>query len=82
MVKRQKKSITKKQVSKRFNANGSEPRRIKASTANRTCTDRLSPFVGILALIKFLDLMNFMLIFDHAYRAPSRKVYQASLNSY
>jgi hypothetical protein len=72
MVKRRKKSITKKQVSKGYYGNGSEPRKIKAFTAYGTCTERLSPFGGILALIKFLDLMDFEKVFDHAYQAPSR----------
>lgn len=72
MVKRRNKNITKKHVSKGFSGNDSEPRRIKASTAYGTCTERLSPFGGVLALIKFLDLMDFEQVFDHAYRAPSR----------
>jgi len=58
MVKKTKKHTTKKRTSKLYNGNGSEPRKIKASTAYGTCTERLSPFGGLLALIKFLDLMR------------------------
>jgi nitroreductase len=58
---------------KGFKRNCSKAREIKASTAYGTCSERLSPFGGLLALIKFLDLMKFEEIFDHTYRAPSRE---------
>lgn len=73
MVKRLKKHHTKKHVSKGCKDNSSKPRKIKASTAYGTCTERLSPFGGLLALIKFLDLMKFEEIFDHTYRVPTRR---------
>jgi hypothetical protein len=50
-----------------------EPRKITASTGYETCSERLSPFGGLLALIKFLDLMRFEEIFDQTYRAPARE---------
>jgi hypothetical protein len=37
-----------------------------------TCTEQLSPFGGLLALIKFFDLVDFREIFHFAYRPPSR----------
>jgi hypothetical protein len=52
---------------------GSEPRKIKASTDYEICTERLSSFGELLALIKFVDLMRLEEVFDHAYRAPARK---------
>jgi len=73
MVKKTKKHTTKKHISKVYNGNGSEPRKIKASTAYGACSERLSPFGGLLALIKFLDLIRLEEVFDHAYRAPARK---------
>ena len=33
----------------------------------------MSPFGGLLALIKFLDLVEFREIFDFTYKAPSRE---------
>ena len=48
-------------------------RKISASTDYDTCSEQLSPFGGLLALIKFLDLIEFRQIFDLAYRAPSRE---------
>lgn len=73
MVKRRKKHTRKKHVSKGFYGNDSEPRKIKASTAYGTCSERLSPFGGILPLIKFLDLMKFAEVFEHTYKAPKRE---------
>jgi len=73
MVRKRKKDNTKRRGSKGFKGNGSEPRKIKASTVYGTCTERLSPFGGLLALIKFLDLIRFEEIFNHAYKAPRRE---------
>jgi hypothetical protein len=46
---------------------------MKASTEFETCTERLSPFGGLLALIKFLDLTRFKDIFSSTYLAPRRE---------
>ena len=73
MVKQQKKHSKKKRFSKGFKANSTEARRINASTGYDTCTEQLSPFGGLLAVIKFLDLLKFKEIFDSTYQAPSRK---------
>jgi hypothetical protein len=73
MVKRRKKSNRKKRNGKRFNENGLEARKINASTVFETCTDQLSPFGGLLALIKFLDLVRFKEIFDSIYIRPRRE---------
>jgi hypothetical protein len=73
MVKKRKNYNTKKQSSKGITKNAFEAREIKASTAYGTCTERLSPFGGLLALIKFLDLIRFEELFNHVYQTPKRK---------
>ena len=73
MVKRRKKHNRKKRSSKGFKENAAKPRKINASTGYETCTEQLSPFGGLLAAIKLLDLIKFKEIFDFAYLAPSRK---------
>ena len=73
MVKQRKKHSKKKGSSKGFKANTAEARRISASTGYDTCTEQLSPFGGLLIVIKFLDLLKFKEIFDSTYQAPSRK---------
>ncbi len=73
MVKRQKKNTRKKRSSKGFKANGSKARKINASTSYETCTEQLSPFGGLLAVIKFLDLVKFHDIFQSAYNSPKRE---------
>jgi len=73
MVKKQKDNITKKQTGKGHNKNSDKARKISASTAFDTCTEQLSPFGGLLALIKFLDLVKFKEIFENIYHKPVRK---------
>jgi hypothetical protein len=48
-------------------------RKIGPNTRYETCSERLSPFGGILGLIKFLDLFRFEDIFDKLYLAPARR---------
>ena len=72
MVKKRNKHITKNGISKGSQANCSKAREIKASTGYGTCTEQLSPFGGLLALIKFLNLVKFKEIFDHSYQRPQR----------
>jgi hypothetical protein len=59
MVKQRKKNNRKRRNSKGFNKDRAEARKINASTVYETCTEQLSPFGGLLALIKFFDLVNF-----------------------
>ena len=54
------------------NENPSRANRIGPDTRFDTCQERLSPFGGILGLIKFLDLFGFQTIFDGLYLPPSR----------
>jgi hypothetical protein len=72
MVKERVKAITKEGASKGFCERSFTPRKIAASTIYGTCTERLSPFGGLLGLIKFLDLLQFEEVFDQVYRGPSR----------
>jgi len=72
MVKQRKKNSRKKLDSKGFNENTAKARKINASTPYETCTERLSPFGGLLALIKFFDLIHFEEIFNSVYHRPSR----------
>jgi hypothetical protein len=73
MVKQRKKSNKKRRNGKGFKEIGAEARKISASTEFETCTERLSPFGGLLPLIKFLDLVRFKEIFDSTYLAPRRE---------
>jgi Transposase DDE domain group 1 len=73
MVKQRKKNTKKKRCRKGFKGNRAKARKINASTEYDTCTERLSPFGGLLAVIKFLDLVDFAEIFNSAYKAPRRE---------
>ena len=73
MVKRQKDSIKKKCIGKEFRKNSAKASKINASTPYETCSEQLSPFGGLLALIKFLDLVNFHKIFNSAYQPTTRE---------
>jgi len=73
MVRKQDKGITKKKSSKGFVEQDLRASKINASTSYGVCSERLSPFGGLLALIKFLDLIKFQEVFDHTYKGPSRE---------
>ena len=73
MVKSNKSKNRQKRKGKGFRANTARARRINASTPYDACTEQLSPFGGLLAVIKFLDLVKFEDIFNFAYIAPARK---------
>ena len=73
MVKKRNNGNTKSFISKGFEVKDERARKINASTAYETCTEQLSPFGGLLGLIKFLDLIKFEEIFEHLYIRPSRK---------
>ncbi len=73
MVKRRKNNTRKSRNGKGFCANRARARKINASTGYETCTEQLSPFGGLLALIKFFDLVGFKEIFHSAYQAPCRQ---------
>lgn len=73
MVKQRKHNNRKSRTGKAFSANCARARKINASTRFETCSEQLSPFGGLLALIKFFDLVDFREIFHFAYQAPSRQ---------
>ena len=73
MVKRRKNNTKKKRPGKGFRQNGTKARKINGSTVYETCTEQLSPFGGLLPLIKFFDLSGFKEIFDSTYLAPARQ---------
>ena len=73
MVNRRKQINKKNRIRKGFYENRAKARKINASTEYETCSEQLSPFGGLLALIKFLDLVNFHKIFDFAYQPTFRK---------
>jgi hypothetical protein len=73
MVKRRKQRSSKTRGRKEFCANRAKARKINASTAYETCSEQLSPFGGVLALVKFFDLVDFRQIFHSAYHAPARQ---------
>jgi hypothetical protein len=52
---------------------GVRARKINASTDYDTCSEQLSPFGGLLGLIKFLDLIKLKEVFESRYITPSRK---------
>jgi hypothetical protein len=47
--------------------------KIGASTPYEYCSERLSPFGGLLGLVKFFELVRFKEIFDTLYKPPSRE---------
>jgi hypothetical protein len=73
MVKKRYHKKTKSRNSKGFRQNRAKARKINASTRYETCSERLSPFGGLLALIKFFDLVGFREIFHFTYQPPSRQ---------
>ena len=50
----------------------SRPVRITANTPHGECSERLTAFGGLLALVKFLDLVKFEEAFRHHYVLPTR----------
>jgi len=73
MVKQRKKYSKKKRIGKGFKKNTAKARKINASTPVETCSEQLSPFGGLLALVKFFDLVKFEEIFNFTYQSPRRK---------
>ena len=73
MVKKQDNGNTKSAISKGSEVMDERARKINASTVYETCSEQLSPFGGLLGLIKFLDLIKFEEVFEHLYIKPSRK---------
>ena len=73
MVKQRKNDSIKSPNSKGSLDQRSKARIINASTVFETCTEQLSPFGGLLGLIKFLALVEFQEIIQKTYIEPSRE---------
>jgi len=73
MVKVRKRNTRKNHSRKGFCKNRTKATKINASTGYETCSEQLSPFGGLLALIKFFDLVNFHKIFTCAYQPTPRE---------
>ena len=73
MVKQQDFSTAKTHDCKGFSKGNARVNKINASTAYDTCREQLSPFGGLLALIKFLDLLTFDQMFHELYLPPRRR---------
>ncbi len=73
MVKKQNQHTRLTRSSKGFVGKPARARKIDASTPYDTCSEQLSPFGGLLALVKFLDLVDFKQIFHFAFQAPLRQ---------
>ena len=68
--------VTRHRTAKRGGAQGtdgpSRPVRITANTPHGECSERLTAFGGLLALVKFLDLVQFEAAFRQHYVLPKR----------
>jgi hypothetical protein len=73
MVKSTKADSRKNRNAKETAENRARASKINASTQYETCSEQLSPFGGLLATIKFLDLIGFEQIFHFGYKAPARE---------
>ena len=73
MVKDKNKDITERCTSKGDSRGTAEASKISTSTHYETCREHLSPFGGLLALIKFLDVIEFEAVFEGSYQKPARE---------
>jgi len=73
MVKSNKSKNRRNRKNKGIGENSVRARKINASTQYETCSEQLSPFGGLLAMIKFFDLIGFNEIFQATYCEPTRK---------
>lgn len=73
MAKKRKKNIRKTRKGKGIPKKLARTNKINASTRVETCDESLSPFGGLLAVVKFLDVVQFQEIFEAFYTKPSRK---------
>jgi len=72
MVKRQDQGNAGRGKNQGENGCAKEASKIGPSTAYDYCRERLSPFGGLLGLVKFLDLVKFREIFEGFYKSPER----------
>ncbi len=72
MVKNQKDCTFKDRINQGEDGCSSKASKIGPSTAYDYCSERMSPFGGLLGLVKFMDLVGFKEIFNGFYRPPAR----------
>lgn len=72
MVKKQNKNTAKRQENQEEAYCPAKASKIGSSTAYSYCSERLSPFGGLLGLVKFMELIRFKEIFEELYTPPSR----------
>jgi hypothetical protein len=73
MVKRKRENTVKSAENQGNNKQSLKPAKIKADTEYELCNARMTAFGGLLALVKFVDLVNFQEVFERTYCSPSRK---------
>ncbi|GAX60618.1 Zn-dependent protease [Candidatus Scalindua japonica] len=71
MVKRRNKSNAKVITNQGETGYTAKAGKIGATTPYGYCSERRSPFGGLLGLVKFFDLIRFQEIFDKFYKSPS-----------
>lgn len=72
MVKQQKKHSAKRGMNQGQSEGREEPAKISPNTRYEYCSERLSPFGGLLALEKFMDAVAFREVFEGFYQSPGR----------
>jgi hypothetical protein len=72
MVKRQDKDNAERLINQGGKGCPVKATKIGPSTAYEYCSERLSPFGGLLGLVKFMDAVKFREIFDGFYKKPAR----------
>jgi hypothetical protein len=72
MVKRQIKHSAKQGMNQGQNEDRKGSAEIYPNTLYAYCSERLSPFGGLLALEKFMDAVQFRYLFEGSYQSPSR----------
>jgi hypothetical protein len=73
MVKSNKSKNCRNRKNKGIREGAAGARKINASTPYETCSEQLTPFGGLLAMIKFFDLIGFKEIFHATYHEPGRE---------
>lgn len=73
MVKSNKSKNRRNRKNKGIREDATRARKINASTPYETCSEQLTPFGGLLAMIKFIDLIGFKEIFNATYNEPGRQ---------
>lgn len=72
MVKSQEKDSSEKLINQGENECPMRATKIGSSTEYEYCRERLSPFGGLLGLVKFMDAVKFKEIFEGFYKPPVR----------